>query len=110
VRFGDYALDLLPRVAHSIFTHFQVPQNKRVDAMVMARVPVDVMTRVNNCLPITLISEPPKVSLPITLKSEPPKIRPRAKPGSSSRRGSTARRPRQRPGTRVTCPADVSWT
>jgi hypothetical protein len=93
VRFGDYALDMLPRVAHNIFTHFKVPQHQRVDAMIMAKVPVDVMTRINNRLPIALISEPD--------------VRRRAKPGSSSRRVHTERRLGSKVDKRSPFPVDA---
>jgi hypothetical protein len=83
VQFGDYALDMLPRVAHGIFTHFKIPQDNRVDAMMMARVPFHVMTQVNNRLPIALSKQKQHVGVS------------RAGPGSSSRHGSSGPAPRR---------------
>lgn len=46
VRFGDYALEKLPRVARRIFDHFGIPQDYMLDVLLKARVPSEVVALV----------------------------------------------------------------
>lgn len=47
VRFGGYALDLLPRVAGNIFKHYKVKRGAQVEVLTQARVPLDIMNRID---------------------------------------------------------------
>lgn len=46
VRFGGYALEMLPGVAQRIFDHFGIPEDYMLDVLLKARVPSEVAAQI----------------------------------------------------------------